>query len=280
MSVIPIHRSIQQSDFGIFLKEVSPSLQAEPIEYAHRDDYYIFGMVESGNCCVSIDFKDYRLSKSEVMCIQPEQVHHVINSSDLKAFLLFVDSVFINPSDKQIIAEYALCPAPFQINDMQLSELKQIFTILTHRLSKPKNDDSKRILQNLSCAAIGIITEAIRSSIRQQPKSRRHIEITLAFKALLSTGLPTDRSPVHYATLLHISPVYLNEVIKGVTGVCVSKYIQNELILRAKRMLVYTSLNIQEIALDLRFDDYAYFTRLFTKIAGINPTSYRKKYLE
>jgi AraC-like DNA-binding protein len=50
--------------------------------------------------------------------------------------------------------------------------------------------------------------------------------------------------------------------------------------LRAKRMLIYTSLNIKEIAINLGFDDYAYFTRLFTKATGLSPTSYRKKYLE
>ena len=78
----------------------------------------------------------------------------------------------------------------------------------------------------------------------------------------------------------YISPVYLNEAIKSITGISVSKYIQIELMLRAKRMLIYTSLNIKEIAINLGFDDYAYFTRLFTKATGLNPTSYRKKYLE
>lgn len=84
----------------------------------------------------------------------------------------------------------------------------------------------------------------------------------------------------HYAAALHISPVYLNEVVKNVTGESVGRYIRNEIVLRAKRMLVYTTRNIGEIACELGFDDYAYFTRLFTKQTGMNPTAYRKKYLE
>lgn len=70
---------------------------------------------------------------------------------------------------------------------------------------------------------------------------------------------------------LHISPVYLNEVVKNVTGESVGRYIRNEIVLRAKRMLVYTTHNIGEIACELGFDDYAYFTRLFTKQTGMNP---------
>ncbi|MBC5646181.1 AraC family transcriptional regulator [Parabacteroides sp. BX2] len=280
MPVIPTHKAAQQSDFGIFLKEISPALSQETIVHAHRDDYYIFGMVDSGNCRINIDFKEYLLSGGKMMCIQPGQIHHVVKSSDIEAFLLFVDSVFVDPSDKHIIAEYALSPVPFQVNDMQQSELKQIFNIIARRIGNPENEDSKRIIQNLACASIGIITEAVRNTIRQQPKNRRHIEITLAFKELLAKEHPINKSPSHYASLLHISSVYLNEVIKNITGESTSKYIQNELILRAKRMLVHTTLNIQEIALDLGFDDYAYFSRLFTKITGMNPTSYRKKYLE
>ena len=125
-----------------------------------------------------------------------------------------------------------------------------------------------------------IITETIQGIIRQQSKNKRHIEITLAFKELLSKELHVEKRISHYAKSLHISPVYLNEAIKSIAGISVSKYIQIELMLRAKRMLIYTSLNIKEIAINLGFDDYAYFTRLFTKATGLSPTSYRKKYLE
>ena len=116
--------------------------------------------------------------------------------------------------------------------------------------------------------------------IGQQSKSRRHVEITLAFKELLSSEKQINREVSHYAESLHISSVYLNEVVKSVTGVSVSRYIQNELILQAKRMLAYTSLTIREISNHLGIDDYTYFTRLFTKAVGVSPTCYRKKYLE
>lgn len=280
MSVIPVHKVIQQSDFGIFLKEVSPSSTKQPVEYAHRDDYYIFGIVSGGSCCVSIDFKDYLLTESEIIYTLPNQVHHIADAGNAKAFLLFVDGVFIDPSGQQVLSEYALSLIPFRINHARLSELKQILTIIGRRINYPGNEDSKRIIQNLSRAAVGIITESVRGTIRQQSKNKRHIEITLAFKELLSREHRINRTPSYYAELLHISSVYLNEVVKDITGISVSKYIQYERMLRAKRMLICTSLHIREIAFNLGFEDHTYFTRLFTKITGLNPTAYRKKYLE
>ena len=244
MTGIPTHKAVQQSDFGIFAKEVSPFSPNRTINYVHRDDYYILGVVKSGSCHVSIDFKEYVFSAGDVVCTQPNQVHHIIDTGNADVLLLFIDGVFIDTPTKQIIAEYVLSPVPFKINDIQYTDLGQLFSMILRRMN------------------------------------RRHIEITLALKALFSEEKQLNRSVSYYAEALHISPVYLNEVVKNVTGESVSKYIQNELILRAKRMLVYTSLNVREISIDLGIEDYAYFTRLFTKAVGVNPTSYRKKYLE
>lgn len=280
MTDIPIHKAVQQFDFGIFAKEISPFLPNRSVDYAHRDDYYIFGIVESGTCRIDIDFKDNRLSAGDVIGTQPNQVHRIVDAGDAKAFLLFVDGVFIDTPTKQVLTEYALSPIPFKISDIQRSELTQLFPMILRRVNELETGNSKAVLQNLSCAIVGIITDAIRQIIGQQFKNRRHIEITLAFKELLSKEKQINRSVSHYAESLHISSVYLNEVVKDITGVSVSKYIQNELILKAKRMLVYTSLSIREISDHLGIDDSAYFTRLFTKAVGMNPTSYRKKYLE
>ena len=268
MADIPLHKAVQQSDFGIFAKEVSPFSPNRLINYTHRDSYYIFGIVESGTCRVGIDFKDCDLSAGSVICTQPHQVH------------LFIDGVFIDAPTKQTLAEYALSPIPFKISDTQRSELIQLFSMILRRIGERENDESKTVLQNLACTVVGIITDAARKIIGQESKNRRHIEITLAFKELLSANEQINRNVSHYAESLHISPVYLNEVVKNVTGVSVSRYIQNELILHAKRMLVYTSLTVREISIHLGIDDYAYFTRVFTKAVGISPTLYRKKYLE
>lgn len=280
MTDIPTHKATRKFDFGIFAKEASPSSANRSVDYAHRDDYYIFGVVESGICRVSIDFIDYDLSAGDVICVQPNQVHRIIEPGDAKAFLLFIDGVFIDTPTKQVLAEYALSSLSFKMNDIQCAEINQLFTMILRRINERKADDSKAVLQYLSCAIVGTITDDIRNIIGRQSPNRRHIEITLAFKELLSRGTPINRNVSHYAESLHISPVYLNEVVKDVTGVSVSRYIQNELLLKAKRMLVYTSLTVKEISTESGIDDYAYFTRLFTKAVGMSPTSYRRKYLE
>jgi YesN/AraC family two-component response regulator len=80
--------------------------------------------------------------------------------------------------------------------------------------------------------------------------------------------------------LLNISPVYLNEAVRKTTGMNVRQCIQNEIITQAKRLLFYTRMSVKEIAIELGYEDYAYFTRLFTKVSALSPVQFRKKYLK
>ena len=277
---IPLHKAAQRSDFGIFVKEIASRSAGEPVRYAHRDDFYVFGLVTGGSCRVGIDFREYRLSEGDVVAVRPGQVHRVADAGDAEALLLFADAALVDPPNKQVLAEYALCPAPCRIAGAQRDELERLFAMILRRMDSLENDDSKRIVRYLSDALMGMVTEILRSAVGRLPGNRRHVEIVLAFRELLAEDDRIVRNPAHYAAALHISPVYLNEVVKNVTGESVGRYIRNEIVLRAKRMLVYTTRNIGEIACELGFDDYAYFTRLFTKQTGMNPTAYRKKYLE
>ena len=88
------------------------------------------------------------------------------------------------------------------------------------------------------------------------------------------------KSPSEYANALNMSSAYLNEVVKDATGITVSEYIRNEIIIRAKRLLYYTNMSIKDIAIDLGYEDWAYFSRIFSKATNMPPTEFRAKYRE
>ncbi|MBB5636811.1 methylphosphotriester-DNA--protein-cysteine methyltransferase [Pedobacter cryoconitis] len=76
---------------------------------------------------------------------------------------------------------------------------------------------------------------------------------------------------------LNISTHYLNECVKNTTGQSISSHIQQRIILEAKRLLYHSDKSIKEIAAELGYDDYPYFSRLFTKVAGMSPKVFKKK---
>jgi len=191
------------------------------------------------------------------------------------------DSNFVGEAEKCIFDNFALSASLFRIDERRQNELAQIASILANRVDSITDKQTKTTARCLAETFIGIVAEAVQDINLQQTKnSHRQMEIVLSLRRLLADHLATSRQPSYYASLLNISTVYLNETVKGVTGMSTTLYIKNEVVLQAKRMLVHTDLAVKEISDRLGIDDYAYFSRMFTQTTGISPTLFRERNIE
>lgn len=78
------------------------------------------------------------------------------------------------------------------------------------------------------------------------------------------------------AKLVDLNPVYLSVLFKRSTGVNFNDYLTNIRITKAKTMLKDTNESIAVIAEEVGYANAKYFSQLFSKVVGINPTVYRK----
>ncbi len=282
MSHLPQHRASQYTDIGVYLRRInSPAGPHGPVAYAHQDDYYIFGLVESGTGCGIIDFKEHSFFPGDMFVIQPGQVHRLVSSESPEGWLLFADSSFVGNAEKSIFDNFALFASSFRIDPEWRTELLQIISLMANRTDRLPDVLVKATTRRLAEAFIGIVAEAVRDiNLQHTMHNCRQLEIVLAFRRLLADHLATSRQPSYYASLLNISAVYLNEVVKAVTGMNVTLYIKNQVVLQAKRLLVHTDLTVKEISYRLGIEDHAYFSRLFLQATGVSPTAFRQRNLE
>ena len=75
------------------------------------------------------------------------------------------------------------------------------------------------------------------------------------------------------------SPSYLSRHFKKVVGVNINTYMNKMKVELSKNYLLRTDDTLAQIAEDLGFSDVSYYSRIFTKICGISPGNFRKKYL-
>ncbi len=102
--------------------------------------------------------------------------------------------------------------------------------------------------------------------------SRFEALLTAYFAQEAEQPLPTVQ---HFADALHVSPAYLGDMLRSLTGQSTQQHIHHGLIEKAKQLLLTTSLSINETAFRLGFDYPQYFSRLFKSKTGLTPAAFR-----
>ncbi|HEX8426444.1 helix-turn-helix transcriptional regulator [Hymenobacter sp.] len=88
-------------------------------------------------------------------------------------------------------------------------------------------------------------------------------------------GLPTVQ---HVADCLHLSPKYLSNLLRVVTGQNTQQHIHARLIAKAKEKLSTTTLTVSEIAYQLGFEHVPSFSKLFKTKTNLSPLEFRASF--
>ena len=100
--------------------------------------------------------------------------------------------------------------------------------------------------------------------------------ITTRFFALIEAGRPrTEREVAYYASLLSVSPKYLSDTIKRVSGQSVSTHINRAATSIIIELLKDSRLSITQIADEMKFTSVSYFSRYCSKHIGCSPSQFR-----
>lgn len=92
---------------------------------------------------------------------------------------------------------------------------------------------------------------------------------------LLSQGIPTVQ---YLAECLHVSPSYLSDMLRTLTGQSAQQHIHDKLIEHAKEKLASTSLSVSEVAYALGFEHSQSFSRFFKTKTALSPLAFRRSF--
>lgn len=92
---------------------------------------------------------------------------------------------------------------------------------------------------------------------------------------LVTKGLPTVQ---YVSDKLNISPTYLRNLLKTLTGKSTQQHIHDKLIEKAKALLSTTDLSVSEIAYELGFEHLQSFSKLFKTKTKQSPLEFRASF--
>lgn len=119
------------------------------------------------------------------------------------------------------------------------------------------------------------LSQAFEGSLDADARSRR--ALVARFRELIGRSLGESKTVAEYAAALNVSESQLRKACLSVAAQPPIKIVHGRVLFEAKRQLLYTSKAVSEIAYALGFDDPAYFTRFFSRRAGMSPRAYRAR---
>ena len=138
---------------------------------------------------------------------------------------------------------------------------------------------------DLLVANLELLMNYIRRHYGRQFKTRTSINSDLLndFEKLLKQYVNSDKLreeglPLvsYFADALHLSPGYFSDLIKKETGKTAQDHLHNELIRKAKTLLLGSQASVSQIAYELGFEHAPYFSRLFKNKTGLTPSGFRQ----
>lgn len=110
---------------------------------------------------------------------------------------------------------------------------------------------------------------------RDAPSEPAQSNLFPNFLAALDQHFREHRTVDAYADLLGTTPYLLNRATMTGAGMHASHVIRTRILQEAKRLLLYTVLDVGEVGFNLGFEDAAHFGRLFTAAVGTPPGRWR-----
>ena len=284
MKDIPVHQLKKRGNVGLeiwryYAGDIRPNSDEKGVMKAHRDDHYIFFVVDAGDAALMIDFDEVTFFPNALYYILPGQVHKGISDERAAGWFLAVDTMLVPPDCRKVFEGQLVLQKPHMLDDMQMKQCMDLLSLLYQRfLDYEKSTFNVSVVHSLLQSFIGIAAGCYAGVNNTAIQVSRPVELSQMFKQLLVDNYVAIKSPSVYAGMLNVSESYLNEALKKTTGLSVSYWILNEVMLEAKRLLYYSEQNVKGIAHALGYDDHAYFSRLFKKAEGITPLTFRATY--
>ena len=275
---IPVSSMADNTSMGISIEKAlfKDLPDFEEAKQSHREESHSFFLLERGTVSVVIDFKTYKIKSPSITYMHPNQVHRIMALENATVSSWAINNENLNPEYLKLLEE--ITPAkPLLLKKETFSIICEAVSLCI-KISERKQEKLYHSLLKDSCnALVALVISQYLEQDKLTNKYSRFEIVAKDFKRILEQNFTTIKSPAAYARKLNISTSYLNECVKNITGFPVSHHIQQRIILEAKRLLYHSDNSVKEIAAQLGFDDYPYFARLFTKVAGMTALAFRNK---
>lgn len=276
------------SDSDQFYSNVFPEHIHEhhqKINKPHKHNFYLVMLFTEGSGMHEIDFERFEIKPGSLFLLCPGKMHNWELSDDIKGYIFFHSKEFydLNFSSKRVDNYpfyYSAQNSPvIYLEGSKLLEMENLFANVQQEYEGEVFMQQQKLLALIDLIYIELSRVFWDRSIPIQASYSGYAIKLRKLENLIDQHFIAEKSPAKYAEMMHISLKHLNRICKSLIGKTVTDLILDRVILEAKRMLIHTESTVSEVAVELGYTDYSYFSRLFKKRYGASPNSFKREYL-
>jgi AraC-like DNA-binding protein len=254
-------------------------------QHPFRSDSYWVILVTHGSLTLQLNEEEYVVRENDLMIIPPYAIRYSGGAEDCSniACVAFTPFFLLDTglSQRHIDSFEYLSTSPCTHLHLTQHDASQLMTVI--KLLQEKNvagDDNPfaaEVVRNFfNVFQFELAGIFYRYTNQKKAVHDRKEELLWRFLALLPEHVKTERGLQFYANRLYVTPKYLTQTVKKLSGKTAGKYIDDQVIVEAKNLLRDHTLSIAQVADRLDFSDQFFFSKFFKRYTGITPSSYRR----
>ncbi|PWD98855.1 helix-turn-helix domain-containing protein [Marinilabilia rubra] len=245
---------------------------------AHRLNFYQILIITKGRGIHEVDFQLIAYSENTVIPVAMGQVQRFTLNPNLAGYaILFTPDFLIKENlDYSYLFDFTIFL--HTINPISSIANQAVYTLIDEMVS----EQQKKLEFNTTEYQRNLLKNFL-IQIERNKRQRTDIvyndslELFLKFRQLLEENVNYKVRVVDLCEQLNVSEKQLNGSIRQYQNITAKKYIDDRILLEIKRLLVYSTLSIKEIAYEIGFEDPTNFTKYFKTRMKMLPTEYRQQ---
>lgn len=242
-----------------------------------RPDFHVFTLVGSGSGTHEADFRDHQLTEGGAVWIRPGMVHRWSDIDACDGPLILFRPGFL----PGFTASEATAPACWQLDRQCLSLALLAAEHLGHEHSAAAHTPrlaSPALLSHLLAALILRALPDTSHSTGATQSGSRHTEVFRIYRATVEEHFTDWHRAADYAQALGYDVRTLTRATRAAAGTGAKAFLDQRILLEAKRLLAHTDLPVGSCARRLGFRDVGNFTTFFRRQVTMGPAAWRAAY--
>jgi AraC family transcriptional regulator, transcriptional activator of pobA len=250
--------------------------EGTPLQLGH----YEFIWIKKGLGSLTVDVQDYMFSENVIYFLVPGQWRTLNQTDTLEGYYISLSADFFFTVNGEIDYIFLIDKLTRGRNIMLLMPESERVYELNDIIQLMKKEYDRNALSRIDILSgfLKVFMLYISKNLsinRYKFKLDEKSEKVMKFLTLVKRNFQTKRMVADYASEMALSPSYLNNLVKKISGFSASYHIQQCIILEAKRQIVTEKVRMKELVYSLGFYDCAHFSKYFKNKCGMSFSSFR-----